>query len=129
MAHSLYDPSTDNQEIHPDSQQMINQPLAGGQIDPADQELLDKIKALVEDGTIQTYVPSSLVNQAVYDQLAPEKQGFVDQKAMNMLSKIRQLLDFHNLDADTGYQEKNLLHSLRLDKEHVEEELGDVFVI
>lgn len=129
MANPLFDPSTDNQNLHPEHQERVNTAIAGGSIDPADQAFLEDIKIKLENGTIKSHTPSSLINHAVYDQLPAELQGRADLKAMNMLSKIRQLMSFHKLDMDTAYQEQNLLHSLRLDKEHMENEIGDVFVI
>lgn len=125
----LYDPNTDNQQIHAEKQDMINTPLAGGQVDGADLELLNSIKALVEAGSLNFYAPSSLVNQAVYEALDTAGKARVDTLSVTMMSKVRQVMQFHKLDMDTNYQEKNLLHSLRLDKEAVEAELGDVFVI
>jgi hypothetical protein len=125
----LYDPSTDNQDISEDVQGMLNQPQSGGQMSDEDRKFLDNLMALVEAGTINLYQPSTLLNNAVYDQLPPEGQAKADQNAVLMLSKIRQIVDLEKAPMDTNYQEINLVSALRLNKERVEEFSGDVFVI
>lgn len=125
----LYDPSTDNQDISEDVQGMINKPLEGGKISDKDRKFLDQLMKLVEDGTINLYQPSSLLNTAVYDQLPQEGKAKADQNAVLMLNKIREIVDLEKAPMDTNYQENNLVSALRLNKERVENEHGDVFVI
>ncbi|MBT4385079.1 hypothetical protein HOD30_05020 [Candidatus Peregrinibacteria bacterium] len=125
----LYDSATDNQEIAADSQARLNTPLAGGTIPAEDQEFLSKIMALVEDGTIQLYAPSSLLNDEVYEGLPLEGKSKADQNCVTMLGKIRDIINLEKADFDTNHQVANLIHSLRLNKERLEEHGGDIFII
>ena len=125
----LFDPSTDNQEIAQDAQALLNKPQEGGKIPEADRAFLDQIMKLVEDGTINLYVPSSLLNTAVYDGLPQEVKAKADLNAVTMLTKIREIVDLEKAPMDTNYQEENLVSALRMSKERVEAEHGDVFII
>ncbi len=125
----LYDPATDNATIADETQKRLNQPLAAQGLSNEDQALLNQILTLVEAGTIQLYTPSSLLNQAVYTTLNSEAQGKADQNAVNMLSKIRDIVNLHKAGMDTTYQVENLVHALRLNKESLEAQAGNVFLI
>ena len=125
----LFDPSTDNQVIPEETQQMLNKPLAGGQLSQDEQAFIDQIMSLVEDGTIKLHEPSSLLNATVYEGLPLEIKAKADQSAMLMLGKIRDIVDLEHVTMDTLYQEKNLVAALRWQKERVETEQGDIFII
>jgi len=125
----LYDRSTDNAEISADMQARLNKPLEGGQITGEDRAFLERIKELVEAGTIQLYVPNSLVNDAVYDTLPQEGKAKADQNCVIMLGKIREIINLEKAAFDTDYQVLNLVRSLRLNKESLEALGGDVFII
>jgi hypothetical protein len=84
---------------------------------------------LVEDGTINLYQPGTLLNTAVYDGLPTELKGKADVHAMTMLAKIRVIVDLERAPMDTNLQEENLVAALRLSKEEIETEHGDVFII
>ena len=52
----LFDPKTDNQDIHEDSQKMINTSLASDDdYTPEEQAFVDMILRLVEEGKIQLF--------------------------------------------------------------------------
>lgn len=125
----LYDANTDNAQIADEKQKMINTPLAGGQLSAEDRAFLDKLLELVENGTIQLYVPSSLINTSVYEELSTEAKGKADQNAVAMLAKIRDIVELEKAPMDTDYQVENLVHSLRLNKERMEGIDGDIFII
>ncbi len=125
----LYDPSTDNQSIADDTQKRLNAPLAGGQITGEDREFLDMIMKMVEEGQIQLYVPNSLVNDDVYDSLPQEGKAKADMSCVAMLAKIRDIVNLEKANFDTNVQVLNLVHSLRLNKENMEEHSGDIFII
>ena len=125
----LYDPSTDNQVIADDTQARLNAPLAGGSLSAEDQALLDKILELVKAKAIKLHVPSSLLNSSVYESLSTLAKGKADQNAVAMLAKIRDIVSLKEAGIDAPYQIQNLVHSLRLNKERLEEHGGDIFII
>ncbi|MBU1019051.1 MAG: hypothetical protein ABII07_06180 [Patescibacteria group bacterium] len=126
----LFDPATDNAPISDETQEIVNTPIA----DPTgtsddDRVLLNKIIQLVDDGKINLYQPSTLINQEVYDGLSDEVKGKVDQQSFNMLSTIRELHAFNASEfTNDSFQFQNMIHRLRLQKEATENESGDVFV-
>ena len=124
----LYDKSTDNQAIADETQKMINTPLAGGTLSAEDRTFLDKITQLVEEGTIRLYEPSSLLNDAVYESLDLQAKAKADQNCVSMLTKIREIVALEKADFDTNVQVENLIHSLRLNKERLEEH-ADIFIL
>lgn len=126
----LFDPATDNAPISDESQKVVNEPIADSSgVSGGDQEFLNKILALVDDGKINLHQPSSLLNQEVYDGLDQEKQGKVDQQSFNMLSTIRELHNFNASEfTNDSYQFKNMIEKLKVQKEETEKECGDVFV-
>lgn len=125
----LFDPTTDNLKIADDVQEMLNKSQAGGQVSAEDREFLDRLMKLVEDGTIKLHAPSTLLNTAVYDGLAPKAKAKADQNALIMLGKIREIVDLEKAPMDTNYQEVNLVGLLRQNKERLEEHGGDIFII
>lgn len=125
----LYDSSTDNSHIADDTQQRLNAPLSGKALSGEDQIFLNQIMNLVEEGQINLYSPSTLLNEAVYNALSDEAKGQADHNAMNMLTKIREIVNLKRAGMDAGYQIENLVHSLRLSKERMEEHDGNIFII
>lgn len=124
----LYDPKTDNQAIAPEVQTMLNAPSKTGSWSDEEQIFLNDLLAKVEAGTIQLYSPSSLLNTAVYEKLAPEAQGKTDLNAMNMIGKIREIVNLMKLYNEPNDIVKNLVESLFADKKRLEE-AGDIFII
>ena len=125
----LYDPKTDNLPIDPAVQSMINQPLKDQSgFSPEDQTLLNQLMQKVEDGSINLYQPSSLLNVAVYDTLSPEMKGKADQNAVILLVEIREIVNLMKLSQEPTYQVKNLVQSLNIAKSRLEE-AGNIFII
>src|SRR3989338_5428520 len=125
----LYDPKTDNFPIDPAVQSMINQPLKDQSgFSPEDQTLLNQLMQKVEDGSINLYQPSSLLNAAVYDTLSPEMKGKADQNAVILLGEIREIVNLMKLSQEPTYQVKNLVQSLNITKSRLEE-AGNIFII
>ena len=125
----LYDPKTDNLPIDPAVQSMINQPLKDQSgFSTEDQTLLNQLMQKVEDGSINLYQPSSLLNAAVYDTLSPEMKGKADQNAVILLGEIREIVNLMKLSQEPTYQVKNLVQSLNITKSRLEE-AGNIFII
>lgn len=126
----LYDPATDDAPIADDVQKELNEPLADPTgLDPADEAFLNDVVAKFDDGTIKPLEPSSLLNAKVYENLESEKQGKADQNALNMLTTLRNIYDLWKANPTPTFQIQNRIHQIRLTKERLEGELGDVFII
>lgn len=126
----LYDPATDNLPIAPEVQHRLNRPLQDPHgFDPSDEAFLQDVLSKFENGTIQRYVPSSLFKPGVYESLSPEKQGKADQNAFNLLATLRAIVDEWHLDPIPTFQLKQKIREIRLLKERVEKDLGDVYCV
>lgn len=118
--------------IHKDieTQQMLNKPLADPSgIDLEDQKFMDKILKMVDEGDIQLHVPSSIINQSVYDKLDGEKQNAIEVKAVTILASIRELKGLYDAGYGTSFQIQNLVERLHDNVETIEDAGGDIFII
>lgn len=117
----------------PRLQQMLNKPITikpkTFKVDPVDKEFLKAVITRVEDGTIKLFNPSSLLNLPVYETLTSQLKAKVDYDILVLLHKIRQVKKLWDEGAKNSYQIMNLTRSLRLAKESLETQQGDVFVI
>jgi len=121
-----------NKEIQIDEevQKNLNQPLKDPKkMDKVDSDFLELIIKLIQDGKIDLYKPSTLINDIVYDNLTSELKGKADFAAMNLISSIRELKGLYDNGYKDTFQTKNLVHRLRLHKERLEEAGGDLFII
>tara|TARA_B100000315_G_C14028663_1_gene342189 strand:+ start:101 stop:499 length:399 start_codon:yes stop_codon:yes gene_type:complete len=126
----LYDPATDDAPIAEDVQERLNKPLADQSGFDADDELfLNDVIAKFDEGLIKPFEPSSLLNQTIYENLKPEQQGKADQNAFNILTTLRTIHDQWKANPTPTFQIKNQIHQIRLTKERLEEELGDVYIV
>lgn len=126
----LYDPATDNLPIADNVQKMLNQPLEDPTgLDPADETFLNDVIAKFESGKIKPHSPSSLLNEPVYEKLDDAKKGKADQKAFNILATLRRIHDLWIAHPIVTFQIQNEIHTIRLIKENLEDELGDVFIV
>lgn len=119
----------ENAQIAPEMQQQLNQPLKADQVDPKDKEFLKMLVEKIEKGEIKLYVPSSLINHAVYDNLDEANQGKADYDAFNLLSSIREIYQLWTAGNKESYQIINQVHKMRLTKERLEELGGDIYII
>ena len=113
------------------TQKNLNTPLqdSTGSIDGKDQEFLNLILSLIEEGKIDLYKPSSLLNNDVYNTLNDKQKGEVDISAMNMLNAIREIKGLNDNGFRDTFQMNNLVSKLRYNKEELESADGDVFII
>lgn len=124
------DPQSGQNQIDPETQKRLNQPLANPQgISSEDQAFLNLVVSKVDKGEINLLAPSTLLNHAVYDALPEEKQGKVDFDAMNLMTTLRNIYDLWKLEQRPTFQIENLVRQVRLTKERLEQISGDVYVI
>ncbi|PIQ78671.1 hypothetical protein COV81_04625 [Candidatus Peregrinibacteria bacterium CG11_big_fil_rev_8_21_14_0_20_41_10] len=122
--------------LTPEMQAEINAPLADPMgLDMETQEFLQSTMARVYNGQIDTYKPSSLINQAAYDQLDQAGEGLADQTAVIFCGKLRDIRGLMDISggeqsyAAPTYQIQQLVKELKFHKEEFEKQYGDVFVI
>lgn len=122
---------TDN--IAPDIQQMLNKPLPISdkkfQPDPKDRQFLEDLIKMVESGAIKLFTPSSLLNLSVYNNLSSTHKAKADYDILIILNKIRAIKKLWDSGDKDSYQILNLVQSLRIAKEGIENIEGDVFII
>ena len=113
------------------TQKNLNTPLQDntGSMDGKDQEFLNLIISLIDDGKINLYQPSSLLKNEIYEKLDDKAKGEVDLAAMNMLNAIREIKGLNDNGFKETFQMQNLVHRLRMSKEQLESADGDVFII
>lgn len=117
-------------DLPEDEQKKMGQPLKDDTgVNPADVEFLQMLMGKIEDGEIDLHVPSSLLNEPVYESLSEEAQGKADYNAMTLLSTIRQIRQLWEMGDTQSYQIQNLVHQVRVTKERLEEVGGDIYVI
>jgi tRNA(Phe) wybutosine-synthesizing methylase Tyw3 len=123
----------DQIQISAETQQSLNQPLKNDgtmiAIDPKDREFLKMIVEKVDKGEIKLYIPSSLINHAVYDNLDEATQGKADYDAFNLLTAIREIYNLWKAGDRESFQIIYQVHRMRLTKEHLEELGGDIYII
>ncbi|HCW32282.1 MAG: hypothetical protein UT36_C0010G0036 [Candidatus Peregrinibacteria bacterium GW2011_GWF2_39_17] len=126
----LYDPATDNAPIDPAVQTILNKPLLDDSgFDETDETFLNEVMAKFENNIIQPHTPSSLLNNSVYNTLDEFKKGKADQNAFIMLTTLRNIYDLWKIEPRATYQIKNQIRHIRLIKERVEAEMGDVYIV
>lgn len=117
-------------QIDPQLQQKLNTPPVNPKgLSQEDQAFLNQFTALADSGKVNLMQPSSLINHAIYDQLTPDKQGKVDFDAVNLATTLRNIYWLWKANPAPTYQIENMVHSVRLTKERLEEISGDVYVI
>jgi hypothetical protein len=117
-------------EITTEMQDRLNQPLASStELDPKDTEFLQLLNQKIAAKEIQLFTPSSLFNLAIYEKLGPSAQVKAEMDAYNMLASIREINRLWQAGHSVSYQLQNLVHKIRVTKERIEAEAGDIYII
>lgn len=121
---------TQNQPLSDQQQKEMGKPLINPQgFDPADETFLNLVEDLIEKKKIDLVQPSSLLNHAVYYKLSEADQGKVDQQAILLLTRIREIHGIWRMSKEPTFQIANLINACRLYKEKAEAVSGDVFIV
>ena len=110
------------------TQKRLNEPLKHDG-NSKNKDFLETVVKLVNEGKIQIYKPDSLINHEVYDKLDQAAKGKVDYEAMNLLMVIREIKGLYDAGYKDTYQIDNLVEKLRVTKERLEIQGGDLFII
>jgi len=126
----LVDEELMNKTLDENVQQMINKPQADPTgIGQEDREFIENVMKLINDGTIELHTPSTLMNKQVYEIIDEKCQGIADMNAVHLLADLRQIKKLYETEQKESYQIQNLIHKLRMTKERLEKECGDVYII
>lgn len=128
--------ATDVQDVDSSTQQIVNKPP----VDPTgfndgDQEFIQSVMTRVYSGEINLMMPSSLLNESVYEAASEEAQGKADSYAVNFCSKLRDIKGLMEMSGgdtlyvEPTYQVQLLIKDLKYRKEEFEKQYGDLFVI
>lgn len=116
--------------MDPAVQAQLNKPLADPNgVSKDDKIFLEMVIKLINEGKINLYNPETLVNKQIYTTLTPEVQAKVDLEAFNLLTALRDIKGLYDTGNSETYQMQNLVQRVRLSKERLEEEGGDLFII
>jgi len=121
-----------NDTIDEQTQSALNQPFSNPQtsLSDDDKSFLENLIKRIESGEINLHSPSSILNQEVYDQLPGDKKSQADLFLNSTLFVIRQAYDFYQSSFDNNSDMMiNMVQELRMKKETLEKELGDVLKI
>jgi hypothetical protein len=111
-------------------QKKLNEPLVDPEgLDEANKQFLDDVMAKLENGEIDLHTPDTIINQDVYSKLGEKVQGETDLYAVTMLARLREIKDLHDFGQVESYQFKNLVEQVRLTKERLEKDAGNIFKI
>jgi len=111
-------------------QKKLNEPLVDPEgLDETNKQFLDDVMAKLESGEIDLHTPDTIINQDVYANLDEKVQGETDLNAVSMLARLREIKDLHDFGQVKSYQFKNLVEQVRLTKERLEKDAGDIFKI
>jgi hypothetical protein len=123
-------------DIDPETQEMLNKPIEDPEgFAEGEKEFIEEVMSKVYDGTFNLLSPSSLINEEVYEKASEKSQGQADINAVNFCSKLRQIKDLmdisggNQLFVEPTFQVRNLVQSVKFQKEQFEEEYGDMFLI
>jgi hypothetical protein len=117
-------------ELSPKDQEELNKPLKDDSgVDPKDMEFLKMLVDKIEKKEIDLLVPSSLINQSVYDGLDENARGKADVDAYKMLATIRDIYKLWQAGDKESYQIQYMVNKIRIYKEELEEIGGDIFII
>ena len=126
LKNALASPAT----LSDEEQKVLNQPLKDPSgVKEESRKFLDDVVSKINEGKINLFSPSSLLNQEVYQKLSEQIQGKIDMDSVNLLAKLRDIKGLHDLGQNDSYQIENLAENARLIKERIEAEAGNVFII
>ncbi|MDP2624828.1 MAG: hypothetical protein Q8P27_01440 [Candidatus Peregrinibacteria bacterium] len=126
----LYDPATDNQPIESHVQELINKPPTDDTgFNEGDEAFIKDVVQKFEEGVINRHSPSSLLNEEIYEALDDAGKGKADQNAFNILTSLRNIYDLWKIQPEPTFQIQNQIHHVRMTKERLEADLGDVYIV
>lgn len=116
-------------DFNKDTQAILNNPVST-EMSPEDSAFLKDVVDKIEKKAVDLYTPSSLLNKEIYQKLEGSKSANVDLILHNLLASLRLIHSWHTSGGtDSNFQMIQLVHEVRLKKEALEKEVGDVLKI
>jgi len=126
----LVDQDMINKSVDENVQHMINKPQADPTgVEDEDVKFMDLVVKYINEGKIDLHTPATLMNMSVYEKANEKAQGKADFNAVSLLNDLRQLKKLYDAGDHTSFQIQNLVHRVRLTKERLEDECGDIYII
>lgn len=123
-------------DIDAETQELLNKPVEDPRgFDESEMEFIKNTMSKVYSGEIDLFKPSSLLNASVYESASEMIQGKADFNAVTFCSKLRQIKDLmeisggEQLFVEPSYQVRNMVQSIKYQKELFEGSNGDIFLI
>jgi hypothetical protein len=117
-------------QVDDQTQKTLNAPLQDATgFNAGHEDFLKMLISKLGTGELNTYTPSTLYNQPVYDKLTEEDQEKADLTAINLMSMIRQIETLWKLEQTASFQIQNLVETVFQMKSKFEEKHGDVYII
>ena len=119
-----------NEGVNDETQKMINTPESDPTgIEDSDLEYIEKVINMIDSKRIDPFVPATLLNLPVYEELGEDAKSAVDINGFNLLAEIRQIKVLWDSGDRDSFQIQNLVHRMRMTKQRVEKEYGDCYII
>lgn len=118
--------------IDAETQSRLNAPMKKEEgLDEDEKQYLEKVVGMIESGEIDLAVPSSLLNEGVYNELAPEAQSKVEMNTRTMVHNLRMIKELYDhTDYETeSHQMETMLEQLKQMVGRIESVNGDVLKI
>ncbi|MBU1445751.1 hypothetical protein KKD70_00625 [Patescibacteria group bacterium] len=126
----LVDQDLINKSIDTNVQHMINKPQADPTgVEDKDANFMKLVVGYINEGKIDLHTPATLMNRPVYDKLDEKAQGKADFNAIALLNDLHQMKKLYDSGDHTSFQIQNLVQRVRLTKERLENECGDIYII
>ena len=116
-------------EIKPQVQEMLNTPLKSEKRIFEQKDFLKDLISKIENKTIDPYTPKTLLNLEKYEKLSEIEAGRVDIVNRNLCLIVSQIHDLWEQDHKESTIIVDLIESLKITKNNIENELGKVFLI
>lgn len=119
-----------NENITPDTQKKLNEPLADNTgFNEGCEDFLKMLIGKLESNELNPYDIKTLYNKAVYENLNDEIKEATDITAMNLMGIIRQIEKLWKIERKATFQIQNLVDTVFHMKSKFEAEHGDVYII
>ncbi len=111
-------------------QQMINKPqMDPTGIDATDAQYLEAVIGMINEGKLDLHNPDTLMKKEIYDSLDDKSKGLADMSGVTLLNDLRQMKKLYDLGDKESFQIQNLIQRIRVAKERIEAQCGDVYII
>jgi hypothetical protein len=120
----------ESSQIAPETQEQMNKPtVSSEEMRVEDEKFLNLLLDLIARKQIDLFRPSTLLNEPIYEKLTPEQKAQAELDSLNLLSTIKEIKKLFEAKMTDTYQFQNKLQQLRLTKERIESQIGDVYII